>query len=157
MTVQDCVVNGNAEKWGVGGGEWGGGRRQESGLCLPHLSIQPLIANPVEKGSSFPCWKVLGTDRGCPQKDKTHRRQCKMSSYKKLTYKETLRLVFICLRPGAPSPPPHSVYVYTVFLFTQGRGGQEESLPREKVRGATVHKSRQKIPTGLTVSPVYKL
>jgi hypothetical protein len=32
------------------------------------------------------------------QKDKTHRRQCKMSSSKKLIYKGALRQVFICLK-----------------------------------------------------------
>jgi hypothetical protein len=52
---------------------------------------------------------------------------------KKFTYKETLRQVFICLRPRTPYPPPLlTVYVYTVSLFTQGR---------EKGRGATVRKA----------------
>jgi hypothetical protein len=48
----------------------------------------------------------------------------------KLTYKETLRQVLICLRPRSPNslpPPLHTVYVYTVYLFTQGRGGAGES------------------------------
>jgi hypothetical protein len=40
-------------------------------------------------------------------------------------------------------PPPHTVYVYTVYLFTQGRGGGRE-LTREKVRGAIVHKAGRK-------------
>jgi hypothetical protein len=32
---------------------------------------------------------------------------------------------FICLRPPPPSYDPlHTVYVYTVYLFTQGRGGR---------------------------------
>jgi hypothetical protein len=35
-----------------------------------------------------------------------------------------------------------------------GEGGE---LTREKVRGAIVYKAGSKIPTGLTVSPVYKL
>jgi hypothetical protein len=34
--------------------------------------------------------------------------------------------------------------VCTVYLFTQGRGGE---LTREKVRRATVHKAWSKIPT----------
>ncbi len=55
----------------------------------------------------------------------------------------------------APSPPMtpyfppytlYSVYVYTVYLFTQGRGEGVE-LTREKVRGAIVHKAGSKIPT----------
>jgi hypothetical protein len=56
------------------------------------------------------------------REDKTHRRQCEMSSSKKLTCKGTL---FICLRNPIPPPPLNIVYVYTVYLFTQGRG--EES------------------------------
>jgi hypothetical protein len=36
----------------------------------------------------------------------------------------------------------HTVYVYTIYLFTQGRGGGE--LTREKVRGAIVHKASRK-------------
>ncbi len=56
------------------------------------------------------------------RKDKTQRKQCKISSSKKLTCKGTLRQVFICLRPRTPYPPLHNVYLYTVYLFTQGRG-----------------------------------
>ncbi len=66
-----------------------------------------------------------------------------MPSFKKLTCKGTLRQVFICLRLRTPYPPPlHIVCMYTVNLFTQGRGrgGGKESWTREKVRGATVHK-----------------
>ncbi len=49
--------------------------------------------------------------------------QSKISSSKKLTCKGTLRQVFLCLRPTTPCPSPlHTVYVYTVYLFTQGRG-----------------------------------
>jgi len=45
---------------------------------------------------------------------------------KKFAYTGTLRQVFICLRPRTPYRSPltgHNVYVYTVYLFTQGRGG----------------------------------
>ncbi len=75
---------------------------------------------------------------------------------KKLSCKGTLRQVFICRRPRTTYPPPaqctHTVYVYKVDLFTQGRGeGGEggESWTREKERGATVHKVGSKIPTWL--------
>ncbi len=54
-------------------------------------------------------------------------------------------------------PPLHIVYVFTVYLFTQGRGGGGGKLTREKVKEAIAHKAGFKIPTGLTVSPVYKL
>ncbi len=41
----------------------------------------------------------------------------------KLTCKGNLRQVFICLRSKAPYPLPlHTVYVYKLYLFTQGRG-----------------------------------
>ncbi len=40
------------------------------------------------------------------QKYKTHRRQFKLSSSKKMKCKETLRQLFICLRPRTPYPPP---------------------------------------------------
>ncbi len=53
--------------------------------------------------------------------------------------------------------PLHTVNMYTVFLFTQGGGEGGESWTREKVSGETVKKSGSKIPTWLTVSPVYNL
>ncbi len=40
-----------------------------------------------------------------PQKNKPHRRQCKMSSSKKFTCKGTLRQVIIFLRSRTPVPP----------------------------------------------------
>ncbi len=52
-------------------------------------------------------------------------KQCKMSS--------SLGQVFICLRPRIPYPLPFthcSVYVYTVYLFRQGKGGGRVELER---------------------------
>jgi hypothetical protein len=47
-----------------------------------------------------------------PYKDKNHRRQCKMSSSKKLTCNGTVRQVLICLRPSNQYllPPLDTLY-----------------------------------------------
>ncbi len=76
---------------------------------------------------------------------------------KKLTCKGTLQKVFCLSEAPSPPltpiiPPLHTVHVYTVYFFTQGRG-EEGELTREKVRGAIVHKAG--IPTSLTVSPLF--
>jgi hypothetical protein len=77
--------------------------------------------------------------------------KAKCRHLKTFTCKGTLRQVFICLRPIPsydPIPPPlHIVYVYTVYLFTQGWGGGGRELTREKVRGASVHNAGSKITT----------
>jgi hypothetical protein len=56
-----------------------------------------------------------------------------------LTCKVTLRQVFICLRPSpilTPYPPfPYTVYVHTVNLFTQGRGGGGRDEPERRLEG----------------------
>ncbi len=59
---------------------------------------------------------------------------------KKLTCKGTLRQVFICLRPRTRYPPRlHTIYVYTVHLFTQERAGWGGELnQREGSRGNKV-------------------
>jgi hypothetical protein len=61
----------------------------------------------------------------------------------KLTCKGTLRQVFICLRPRTPYPPLYTLYTVQ-YTYSHREGG--ESLTREKVRGATVHKAGSKIP-----------
>jgi hypothetical protein len=48
-----------------------------------------------------------------------------------------LRQVFICLRPRTPYPP-HIVFMYTVYLFTQergGRGGGDLFEPERRLEG----------------------
>ncbi len=75
------------------------------------------------------------------KRKKTHRRQCLSSLKKNFSCKETLRQVFIYLSPRNPIPPPlHTVYVYTVYVFTQGRGGGET----QRLGRATVHKTVSK-------------
>ena len=52
---------------------------------------------------------------------------------KKLTCKWTLRQVFIICGPEPHNPSPlHSVYVYTVCLFTQRRGGGGRVEPKRR-------------------------
>ncbi len=72
---------------------------------------------------------------------------------------KSLRVLFLHRRPPSWTTlvlHSRAVFIfnepaYTVNLFTQGRG----SWTREKGRGETVHKAGSKIPTWLTVSPVY--
>ncbi len=54
-----------------------------------------------------------------------------------------------------PIPPlTYCIWVYCKLNHT-GKGGGGKRWTREKVRGATIHKAGSKIPTLLTVSPVY--
>jgi hypothetical protein len=70
---------------------------------------------------------------------------------KKFTCKGTWRKVFICLRPRIPSPPPlYTVYVYTVYLFTQGRW-EGEVEPERRLKG------QQFTKLGRKYQYVYKL
>jgi hypothetical protein len=89
---------------------------------LPPMCI--LINEDVALGfkKKFSAWK-----------DKTHRRQCKMSSSKELTCKVTLRQVFICLRPRTPGHPPltHCIRVHSIHIHTgRGEGGRVEPVRR---------------------------
>ncbi len=65
---------------------------------------------------------------------------------KQWTYKGTLRQVFVCPRPRTSYHPPslHTVYVYIVNLFTQGRGRRVE--PERRVEGQQFTKHGSKIP-----------
>jgi len=92
----------------------------------------------------------MGLNRGIGE---LYRHQTTMSSSTILTWKGTLRQVFICLRP----PPllwPHNSPLHN-YSHREGEG--DKRWTQEKVRGATVHKAGSKIPTWLTVSHVYKL
>ncbi len=55
--------------------------------------------------------------------------------------------------PPPPHPHPATICRYILYFFV-GKGGGGAG---EKRRGAIAHKTGSKIPTWLTVSPVYKL
>ncbi len=63
--------------------------------------------------------------------------------------------MFICLRPPIPSPPPPPCYTHEYILILTGRGGGGFMWTSEKVSASS--REGSKIPTWLTVSPVYKL
>ncbi len=64
---------------------------------------------------------------------------------KKFICKGTLRQVFICLRLRTPPPQPlRKVYVYTVYLFTQGRGPEGTVEPERRLEGQQFTKLGQK-------------
>ncbi len=66
-----------------------------------------------------------------------------MLSSKKFTCKGLRTGVYLSEAQNPHTPPPlHTVSLYTVYIFTQGRGGE---LTRKRVRGATVHKAVSKI------------
>ena len=72
-------------------------------------------------------------------------------------YRDFAAGVYVCVAWNPiPLPPLHMVYVYTVYLFTQGMvgdgGGEGE---REGERGNSSQSWVKN--TNMTVSPVYKL
>jgi hypothetical protein len=72
--------------------------------------------------------KLLGIIRIIERLNSYVEGNAKCRHLKKMTYKGTLRQVFICLRAKTPyTTPLHTVYVHTVYLFTQGgvKGGGE--------------------------------
>ncbi len=76
------------------------------------------------------------------------RHQSKILSSEKFTCKETLRQVFICLRPPPlllPHTPPPPYTLYTCILIHTGKGVRGGDLTREQVRRTTVHKAGSKI------------
>jgi hypothetical protein len=81
---------------------------------------------------------------------------------KKLSCKGTLRQMFYLSEVPSPSMAPksllHTAYVYTVYLFTQGKGGEGRLTREKKVRGAIVHKAGRKYQhDGLNLLSIYSI
>ncbi len=95
----------------------------------------------------FFIWREALTCLHIPGHRKIRLKESNAKCLKKWPVKGLCGRCFICLRPPplrwphTPSLPIHNVYLYTVHLFTQGRGGE---LTREKVSGAIVHKAGRK-------------
>jgi hypothetical protein len=55
----------------------------------------------------------------------------------KVTWKGTLRQLFILLRPLPTYPPPgtHCTYVKYIYIFPQGRGGGGSVEPERREEG----------------------
>ncbi len=51
---------------------------------------------------------------------------------KNLTWKGTLRQVVICLRPGPPFPPLHTVYTCIQYTYSHREGGRGEELNKRE-------------------------
>ncbi len=88
-------------------------------VCPGHLEKNELNSDPHFKAvwicECFTCRKIRLLEGNA-----------KYRHLKKVTCKGTLRQVFICLKPRIPYPPLHNVYVYTVYIFTQGGGERVE-------------------------------
>jgi len=69
-----------------------------------------------------------------------------MLSSKKLTFKDTLRQVFICLRPRTPYPPHtlHTVYVYALQQTYSHRAGGRGVEPERRLERQQVTKLGRK-------------
>ncbi len=76
-------------------------------ICLfsvrQHTKNNQQVMMPLFYLMTMPIYSICSN----AQKDKTHRRQCKMSL---LTCKGTLRQVFICLRLRTPQPPRYTLF-----------------------------------------------
>jgi hypothetical protein len=58
-----------------------------------------------------------------------------MSSSKKITCKETLRQMFICLRPRTPYSLPYELYTCIQYTYSDREGGRREVEPERRFEG----------------------
>ncbi len=111
------------------------------GSRRPHLSRtrgeNPAAFPPARpargKDKRWLCTRIFRKEESLvPRINKTHRRQCKMSSSKILT----LRQVFICLKSRTPYPPPpvtHCIIVYSILIHTGKRGRRWRVEPERRL------------------------
>jgi hypothetical protein len=86
-------------------------------------------------------WRTLGEGGALGYKDKTHRRQCKMSSSIKIElWRDIAAGVYLSEAQKTCPSPLYTLYkcIQYVYLFIEGRG---ESWTREKVRGGNSSQS----------------
>ncbi len=108
------------------------GRLRSKDLKLKHLLIIEGLKNSTQDSLQVKTAAIVLTV------ERTHRRQCKMSSSKKLTCNVTLSQVFIYLRPRIPyPPPPHTalwciLYSTYIIIHTRKEGRVE---PERKLEG----------------------
>ncbi len=102
------------------------------------LVILELLSLQMSGGSDILAG-VLARFRWSRRKIRREEGKVKCRHLKKLTYKGTLRQMFICLRPRTlyPPPPPYTLHTCTVYglLFHTGKGGGGRVEPERRSEG----------------------
>ncbi len=99
-------------------------------MCTLSIFFMRLRTVEVEM-SDFGLWKGLKC-----RKLRNIESSAKWRHLKKLTSKGTLRQVFTCLRSRTlHTPHLHIIYMYSVYLFSQGRGEGGRVKPEKRLEG----------------------